>query len=84
MLSYVPVAPPVANVNTLSNVPAVDISNAPSINQNKGTTTNKSRKRKSDNDDLVLPEGSRRIRKKKGRPDENIPVSGKRTQSGRK
>jgi hypothetical protein len=32
----------------------------------------------SDEVDLVLPDGSHRIRKKKGRPDENIPVSSKR------
>lgn len=89
MLSYVPVAP-VANVdtptdaNTLPNAPAVDISNTPGLNQNKGTTANKSRKRKSDEADLVLPEGSRRNRKKKSRADENFPVSKKRAQSSKK
>jgi hypothetical protein len=48
---------------------------------------NKSRKRKSDDADLVLPDGTRRVRKKKSRPDENIPVSakkGKKKESGRK
>lgn len=89
ILSYVPVAP-AANVdtptdaNTLSNVPAADISNTAGLNQSKGTTANKSRKRKSDETDLVLPEGTRRNRRKKSRADENIPVSKKRAQSSRK
>lgn len=79
-LSHVNIDTPV-DANTLSDVPVAN------TNQNKGTTANKSRKRKSDNADLVLPEGSRRIRKKKSRADENIPVSTKRTKkqkSGRK
>jgi hypothetical protein len=59
------------NSNTLTDTTS-------STNQNKGTTANKSRKRKSDDVDLVLPDGSRRIRKKKSRPDENVPVSTKR------
>ena len=81
-LSHVNIDTPV-DANTLSDV-QVPVANA---DQNKGTTANKSRKRKSDNADLVLPEGSRRIRKKKSRADENIPVSTKRTkkqESGRK
>ena len=88
-LSYVPVAP-VANIDTpidannLSNVPAVDISNTAGLNQSKRTTANKSRKRKSDETDLVLPEGSHCNRKKKSHADENIPVSKKRAQSSRK
>jgi hypothetical protein len=62
----------------MSHVPVANISHT-GLNQNKGTTANKSRKRKSDDADLVLPEGSRRVRKKKGRADENISVSTKRT-----
>ena len=77
-----------ADANILSHVPVANIANTPSLNQNKGTTANtKSRKRKSADADLVLPDGSRRVRKKKTRPDENIPVSakkGKKKDSGRK
>lgn len=80
------VAAPVANIHTPTDanmIPShIPVTNTPSLNQNasEGTTASKSRKRKSDSDDagLVLPDGSRRIRKKKSRPDENIAVSTKR------
>jgi hypothetical protein len=81
MLFHVPGAAPVTNVDTPENSNAFshanddtpqDVNN-PSLNQKA-----KTRKRKSDEADLVLPDGTRRIRKKKGRPDDNIPVSSKR------
>jgi hypothetical protein len=75
-----------ADPNILSDVRVADIVNTPSLNQNKGTAS-KPRKRKSDDADLVLPDGSRRVRKKKSCPDENIPASakkGKKKVSGRK
>ena len=84
MLPYVPVAniDTPADANMLPHVPVANIdtpadANTLNLNPNIGTTK-KSRKRKSDDVDLILPDGSRRVRKKKGRPDENIPLSTKR------
>jgi hypothetical protein len=81
-LIHVPGAAPVTNIDTPedpstfshANNDTPEDANNPSVNQK----AKKSRKRKSDEVDLVLPDGSRRVRKKKGRPDENIPVSSKR------
>ena len=80
------------DANTL--VPVTNIDTPPDANtpssvttQKTGTTSKTSRKRKSDVLDVVLPDGSRRVRKQKGRPDENIPVStkkGKKKVSGKK
>jgi hypothetical protein len=73
-----PLAAPVANIDTPADANTLlvaNIASTPSLNQNKG---NNSRKRKSDEADLVLPDGSRRVRKKKCRPDENVSVPMKR------
>ena len=77
-----------ADANTLShaNVGTPADGTPTSLNQ-KETTAKKTKKRKLDDVDLVLPDGSRRVRKKKGRPDENVPAStkrGKKKESGRK
>ena len=83
-LFRVPVAAPVATTataNTHTHVPVADIdtpADANTLDQNIGTTAKKLRKRKLDDVDLILPDGSRRIRKKKCRPDESIPLSTKR------
>jgi hypothetical protein len=69
----------------------LDLANTSANDINQGTAK-KPRKRKSDNVDLVLPDGSRRVRKQKTRPDEHFPLSttlsttkkGKKKESGRK
>ena len=80
------------NVNTPSQINAVNddnLANAntpaiPNPNVNEGTVK-KLKKRKSDDGDLILPDGSRRLRKKTCRPDEDLPASTKRAKvSGKK
>jgi hypothetical protein len=90
-----------ANTNTLYHGAVAPVAMSSSVNnidtmnpgddkqQNIRTTAKTSRKRKSDNGNLILPEGSRRIRKKKICPEgfESIPASTKRAKkkdSGRK
>ena len=76
-----------ADANTLSHANVGTPADATlSLNQ-KETTAKKTKKRKLDDANLILPDGSRRVRKKKGRPDENLPAStkrGKKKESGRK
>jgi hypothetical protein len=72
------------HVNPIANVDTFADTNTPG--NNNGTAI-KSRKRKSDDNlDLVLPDGIRRSRKQKSRPDENFQVTkrGKKKEPVRK
>lgn len=74
-----------ADTTTPGNI-NLDPANTSANDINQGTAK-KARKQKSDDVDLVLPDGSRRVRKQKTRPDEHFPVStkkGKKKESGRK